>query len=98
MYRGDYIYYVTLGPKDLNRFPDPTPSNYFVVCVYISAFAYLLTYSQLGSLSSTTAGGPQDGTCSPAGWDNPPPIPLTIPILPLSGETFGADLVGLHVG
>lgn len=46
---GDYIHHRAVGTQYRNGFSNPTPSNYFVVCAYISAFAvgYRLTYSQL---------------------------------------------------
>jgi hypothetical protein len=56
MYRGDYIHHRAVGTTYRNDLADPTPQTPSVFALYISAFAYLLTTSQLGSFSSTTAG------------------------------------------
>ena len=75
----------------------PHPLLSTIVAPILFSF-YLLTYSQLGSLSSTTDARPAKLAPSPKRWDNPSPISFVASTIPLSGETFGADLVGLHDG
>ena len=51
---GDYIYLHTPAYANRNGFPNPTPQLSSIVAGILLAF-YLLTYSQLGRVSSTTA-------------------------------------------
>jgi len=52
-YLGDYIYFQTSARVNRNGFPNPTPLISSILAQILLAF-YLLTFSQLGSLSSTT--------------------------------------------
>jgi len=85
---GDYIHHRAVGTQYRNGFCNPTPSNYFVVCAYISAFArliYWLTVSKLVSLHHYMR--PCVVSCCLAGWDNPLPRLLLQLSPPLLGVT-----------
>ena len=71
-------------PKRTSR-PHPLLSS--IVAAILFSF-YLLTFSQLGSLSSTTDARPAKLAPSPERWDNPLPNPLSGFTLPLLGETL----------
>ena len=96
-YPGDYIYFQTRAHATRNGFCNPTPLISSILAQILLAF-YLLTYSQLGSLSSTTDARPANLAPSPKRWDNPSLIHSSNLTLPLTGETFGLGLVALHDG
>ena len=73
--------------REPKRILQPHPLLSSIVAAILFSF-YLLTYSQLGSLSSTTDARPAKLAPSPERWDNPLPNPLSALTLPLSGETF----------
>ena len=94
---GDYIYFQTSAHVNRNGFPNPTPLISSILAQILLAF-YLLTFSQLGRVSSTTDARPAKLAPSSLRWDNPSPIHLSTLTFPLLGEAFGSDLVALHVG